>query len=123
MERRHFLTSVTSLAAIVAAAGAALAASPAPQTTTYPGSSPFPGRSPRPGSPAPLSGHRRAHGAAATPDLEHVHRRLESLIDMLERDTGDYGGHRNQAIGFLQQADSEIVAALSLATSSPFQQL
>ncbi len=123
MDRKHFLTATSSIAATIAAAGAAIAATPTPDATPV-SATPYPGRSPRPGSPNPsLHGHLRGQRPTQPSDLEHIHRRLERLIDMLEGDPGDYGGHRNGAIGYLQQADNEIVAAMALATSSPFQNL
>ncbi len=45
-------------------------------------------------------------------NLRGVRRRLEGLIDQLQRDQSDYGGHRVKAIADLQQARAEIVAAL-----------
>jgi hypothetical protein len=123
MDRKHFLTATSAIAAMIAAAGAAIASTPTPDATPVP-SAPFPSRSPRPGSPSPsLHGHLHRAGATQASDLEHIHRRLERLIDMLEGDPGDYGGHRSGAIGYLQQADNEIVAAMAQATSSPYQSL
>lgn len=45
-------------------------------------------------------------------NLRHVRRRLEGIIDQLQRDQNDYGGHRIKAIQDLTQARTEIDAAL-----------
>ncbi|WP_317994797.1 hypothetical protein [Vulcanimicrobium alpinum] len=45
-------------------------------------------------------------------NLRNVRRRLERIIDQLQRDQRDYGGHRVRAIQDLQQARLEIDAAL-----------
>lgn len=37
---------------------------------------------------------------------------IEHLIDMLQRDNHDYGGHRVSAIGFLQQGRTDLTLAL-----------
>jgi len=37
---------------------------------------------------------------------------IERIIDVLQRDNHDYGGHRVAAIGLLQQARQDIVIAL-----------
>lgn len=39
-------------------------------------------------------------------------RRLERVIDMLQRDRHDYGGHRVQAIQLLQQARAQLTQGL-----------
>ena len=44
-------------------------------------------------------------------NLWHVHRRLEGVIENLDHDQHDYGGHRDAAIGDLQNARAQIVAA------------
>ena len=45
-------------------------------------------------------------------NLRNVRRRLERIIDQLQRDQHDYSGHRVRAIQDLQQARAEIDAAL-----------
>jgi len=45
-------------------------------------------------------------------NLRYVRRDLENVIDVLQRDNTDYGGHRVDAIGKLQQARQQIVEAL-----------
>ncbi len=49
---------------------------------------------------------------ASERNLRGVRHRLEGLIDQLQHDQSDYGGHRVKAIADLQQARAEIVAAL-----------
>lgn len=46
-------------------------------------------------------------------NLRVVRHRLEGMIDQLQRDQRDYGGHRVKAIADLQAARAEIVSALS----------
>ncbi|MBV9438473.1 MAG: hypothetical protein JOZ24_00625 [Candidatus Eremiobacteraeota bacterium] len=50
-------------------------------------------------------------------NLLQVRRRLEALIDQLQRDQHDYAGHRVKAIDDLQMARNEIEAALRADTS------
>jgi len=45
-------------------------------------------------------------------NLKNVRRDVEQTIDVLQRDNTDYGGHRIAAVGDLQQARQQIVAAL-----------
>jgi len=45
-------------------------------------------------------------------NLRNVRRRLEGIIDALQRDQHDYSGHRVAAIRDLTQARQEIEAAL-----------
>ena len=49
---------------------------------------------------------------ASDRNLRGVRHRLEGLIDQLQHDQSDYGGHRLKALADLQQARAEIVAAL-----------
>lgn len=44
-------------------------------------------------------------------NLAHVHRRLDGAIDQLGHDQSDYGGHKGQAMGDLQNARNELAAA------------
>lgn len=46
-------------------------------------------------------------------DLRQVRRRLEGIIDSLQRDQHDYSGHRVAAIRDLTEARQEIDAALA----------
>lgn len=60
---------------------------------------------------------------AARPDcssnanLVHVHRRLDGAIDQLQHDQHRYGGHRVRAIGDLQNARNQLIAAEQYAIS------
>jgi len=46
-------------------------------------------------------------------------RRLEQVIDMLQRDRHDYGGHREQAVDLLQRARQQLDEALEYDRSHP----
>lgn len=46
-------------------------------------------------------------------NLQYVRRDVEHVIDVLQRDNTDYGGHRVQAIARLQQGREQIEAALA----------
>ncbi|HTD32873.1 MAG TPA: hypothetical protein VK665_04365 [Candidatus Elarobacter sp.] len=46
-------------------------------------------------------------------------RRLEQVIDMLQRDRRDYGGHREQAVDLLQRARQQLDEALEYDRSHP----
>jgi len=121
MERKKFITTAIGASAIIAAAGATLAATPAPNATGNPGTLSNPclpshagfGGGPRPGeSPNP------------TAVLEHADRNLGRIIEMLQRDPNGYAGHKTQAIGYLQQALTQVQAALQSANGgaqSPIQ--
>lgn len=41
-----------------------------------------------------------------------VRKRLENVIDQLQRDPRDYGGHREQAVDLLTQARAQLDAAV-----------
>jgi hypothetical protein len=57
------------------------------------------------------------NGANSDRNLRQVRRRLEGMIDQLQRDQRDYDGHRVKAIADLQQARAEIDAALQYDNS------
>lgn len=48
------------------------------------------------------------NGRGSDQNLRADIRRLERVIDMLQRDQHDYGGHRVQAIQLLQQARAQL---------------
>ena len=50
-----------------------------------------------------------------------VRRRLEALIDQLQRDQRDYGGHREQAIDLMQQARYQLDLAIQWDATHPGQ--
>ncbi len=120
MERKKFITTAFGASAIIAAAGATLAATPAPNATgngtlnnpCLPSHGGFGG------------GPRPAESPNPTALLEHADRNLGRLIEMLQRDPNDYAGHKTQAIGYLQQALTQLQAALQSASGgaqSPIQ--
>lgn len=51
-------------------------------------------------------------GRASDRSLLQVRRRLEVLIDQLQRDNHDYGGHRVAALNLLEQARAQLDAAI-----------
>lgn len=53
----------------------------------------------------------RGEGASAH-NLMYVRRRLEALMDQLQRDQRDYGGHRVAALNDLQQARAQLDEAI-----------
>ncbi len=59
----------------------------------------------------PVVALRGERGSAG--NMLSVRRRVEKLIDQLQRDRRDYGGHRVAAIADLQNARNEIIAAIS----------
>lgn len=58
-------------------------------------------------------GHRGQGGSNS--NIWGVRRWVENLIDQLQRDERDYGGHRVTAINDMQQARNELVAAEAYA--------
>jgi hypothetical protein len=46
-------------------------------------------------------------------NLAYVRQDVEQVIDMLQRDNTDYGGHRIDAIGFLQRSREQLSDALA----------
>ena len=54
-------------------------------------------------------------------NLLNERRKLESVIDGLQRDRHDYGGHRVDAINLLQQARVQLQAAIDYDASHPGQ--
>jgi hypothetical protein len=125
MQRKRFITNVVATSFTVAAAGAALAATPVPQM------------SPAPGEAIGSCGGRRFGGAAypygsPNPDrspnpnamFAAIERRLSRLIGQLERDPNDYAGHKQQAIGYMQQALTQLQdarAGTGINLDSPIQ--
>lgn len=51
-------------------------------------------------------------GRGSDRNLRQEIRRLEGVIDMLNRDRHDYGGHREQAVDLLQRARQQLDQAL-----------
>jgi len=72
-------------------------------------------------SPAPSMGphhHMRGEGASAR-NLLSVRRRLEHLIDQMQRDQHDYNGLRVKAIQDLQNARQDIIQAIEYDATHP----
>ncbi|MBC5824447.1 MAG: hypothetical protein GIW99_02430 [Candidatus Eremiobacteraeota bacterium] len=83
MERQAFFATAAGIAAAAATLGTALAAP-----------------TPRPLRP----------DAASERNLRRVRQRLERLIDQLQHDQRDYGGHREKALDLMQRARAELMA-------------
>ena len=64
----------------------------------------------QPVNPAVMQGLRGGQGSDRNIRMEM--RRLEQVIDGLQRDRHDYGGHREQAIDLLQRARQQLEAGL-----------
>jgi hypothetical protein len=122
MERKTFITTTLGASVAVAAAAATLAATPAPNDGGLPGegSNPCMPQGNNFGGGAPRAQRSPSPNAV----MEHAERNLSRLIEVLERDPSDYDGHKSQAIGYLQQALTQVQDALSSAgVTSPQQGL
>ncbi len=115
MERRQFLTAAAGLAIAITAARAALGDT---VSVTDPTSAqPMPGQS---GNPCMPLQHQHFAGPRPRPTgtpnpariLESAERRLSRIIEALQRDQDDYSGHKESAIGYMQQAQSQLQEAL-----------
>jgi len=62
--------------------------------------------------------HLRGERASAR-NLIAERRKLEGIIDSLQRDRHDYGGHRETAIDLLQRARAELDAAIQYDATHP----
>ncbi len=121
MERWKFIATAIGTGATLVAAGAALGATPAPNATENPGGF---GNPCLPSHPGYAGGPRPTGSPNPAALLEHADRNLGRLIEMLQRDPNDYAGHKTQAIGYLQQALTQVQAALQSAgggAQSPIQ--
>lgn len=116
MERKHFLSAaLMGASALVVAAGAGMADTSEQTGTNQP--SPYNPCQPSGGRPYG-QGPRTSGSPNPAAALEHADRNLGRLIAMLQRDPNDYAGHKAQAIGFLQQALSQVQDALQTAGGS-----
>ena len=52
-------------------------------------------------------------------NVRHVRQRLETLLDELQRDQRDYGGHRVSAINLMQQARQQLLMAEQFELAHP----
>jgi hypothetical protein len=65
------------------------------------------------GYPAAPAADVNAYGGnRSDANLLYVRQDVEQVIDMLQRDNTDYGGHRVDAIGLMQQGREQLDAAL-----------
>src|SRR5580704_13081630 len=104
MERKGFLTAALGVAAMAATALAATAAPvPAVPATMVP----------RP-RPAGVRGEYWSNR-----NITRVRVKLEHVIDELQRDARDYGGHREKALDLLRRARTELLAAEQYDRSHP----
>ena len=62
--------------------------------------------------PYAVSGQHVRGNRGSDQNIRREYRRLEQVIDGLQRDQRDYGGHREQAIDALQQARRQLDEAL-----------
>ncbi len=110
MERKNFLSAALGAAAAVIGAGAIANAGTQPVVGAV--TSPVP----LPSSNQP--GWRRGQGASGH-NIHMIRRHLDRVIDELQHDQNDYGGHRAKAITFLQQARVELLDAEQYDTQHP----
>jgi hypothetical protein len=97
MERKHFLATAAGVGAALAGVSAALAV---PVTT--------PTMAPR---------HPWTRGEAhSNRNIRMVRKHLEHVIDELQHDQHDYGGHRVKALDLLNQARQELLLAEQATT-------
>ena len=62
--------------------------------------------------PLPQAPMYQRGGQGSDRNLRNERRRLEVVIDALQRDRHDYGGHREQAVDLLQRARQQLDEAL-----------
>ena len=62
--------------------------------------------------PYAVSGQHVRGNRGSDQNIRREYRKLEQVIDGLQRDQRDYGGHRQQAIDALQQARRQLDEAL-----------
>ena len=117
MERKNFLTAAVGAAAALIGSGALVKAAPLPPQPG-PISTPLPpGPVPRPSGTPPETWRRDEYKSGR--NLQKVRHRLERVIDELQHDQNDYGGHRAQAMTLLQQAREQLLEAEQYDTAHP----
>lgn len=87
-------------------AGAALTSSASAQTTAAP-------------PPGTMYAKPMRNQGWSNHNITHVRTRLERVIDSLQQDRHDYGGHREQALDFLQRAREQLLEAEQYQTQHP----
>ena len=74
------------------------------------------------GTPAPFApGHHLRGERGSARNLLSERRRIEGVIDQLQRDQHDFGGYREKAIDDLQKARADIQAAIDYDATHPGQ--
>lgn len=77
-------------------------------------------QTPPPAAPpvaAPTGAPVAIHHHDRHPEIHRALRRLRSAKEDLQKASHDYGGHRDAALGFVNQAIAELQAALSYANA------
>jgi hypothetical protein len=116
MERKEFLGATALAAAAVAVTGATTASnsSNGSNTSSAVNCGPLP---PRPSGSPPARPIHPVHEHHS--EIESAYRHVERVVEMLQHDTNDYGGHKMPAIGFLQQAAGELEQAVAYELAHP----
>lgn len=113
MERKGFLTAAMGVAAALAATGLAATAAPSvgvpPPVTTPPGQP-----QPRPTASGWERGQKHSNR-----NITRIRKHLERVIDELQHDQHDYGGHRESALDLLQQARAQMLQAEDYESKHP----
>ncbi|MBV8282354.1 MAG: hypothetical protein JO347_09870 [Candidatus Eremiobacteraeota bacterium] len=115
MERKQFLVAGIAGAAAVAA-GIATAASDTSNSSSLSSGGPC--------GPHPVA---LASGASPRPHVPHARpssvdealRHVERILEALGKDPNDYGGNKSKAIASLQEAQSELTAAVAYEKANP----
>jgi hypothetical protein len=113
MERKGFLTAAIGVATAVV--GTALAAAAAPGSVVAP-----PTIVPATMAPKPRSSGMQGE-YWSNRNVSRTRIKLEHVIDELNRDQHDYGGHRVKALDLLRQARQELLAAEAFEKAHPNQ--
>ena len=99
-------TGITSAILSISLLGAGAALTPAAHAQTA--------------NPMPESSAARGEWGS-NHSIAHVRQRLERVIDNLQRDQHDYGGHRVKALELCQQARAELLQAEQYEKAHPGQ--
>ena len=115
MQRKHFLASAIGTGVILTAAAAVFAdtSTPVPEMTLQPGEPNGPCGPRRIAGGAPFANPNPDRSPDPNRAIEEAERRLSHIIHALERDPNDYSGHKQQAIGYMQQALTQLQNALA----------
>jgi hypothetical protein len=100
MERKAFISAAAGLSGILAATSAALAVPS--------GAAPIQTMAPNPNGTTRPYQRNEQH---SNENIRRVRRHLEKVIDELQHDNHDYGGHRVQALQLLEQARQQLLDA------------